>query len=398
MTAVFDKTETYALITEKNCEKLCSKEIKNRFNIATNQNKGFVDIQESYETALKIAYFSQTAKRFLLKIGNSSFADLDDLLKKISEDIKKGNWHKLLTKDFKTNCTRTGIHDFNSVIVEQEVSNLIKKELTTKNINITTDYNSKDVVFFISIEDNNYLLGIDLLGKDLSKRHYLIFNNPNAIKGTIAYNLLLFSDYNPNTNLIDPFSLAGVITIEAAIYSSNTSINFFSKEFNYPNKIKTISEELITKFDEEITKNKPVNNIFSCDQSFPNIAAQKKNSRIAGVERFISFSRTDLKNLDIKNFGKDIDMVVTRIIEPSKNVPEQKASKVYEDFFVATKEFLTKKGTINVIIRNPELFLEHATKHGYKVKEQLETAQGQQQFLYIKLIKSQEKSNKNTKN
>jgi len=370
---------TYSIVTEKNCESLCVKELKNRFGVVASANKGFVDF---------CAYFSQSATRVLLKIGSGSFNDLDDLLLKIGSDLKNNDaWFSLLSNTFKSSCSRLGVHDFNSVIVEQEVSNVVRKEIISKGGSSTPDYKSRELVFFVLINDDNYLLGVDFMGKDLSKRHYLIFNNPNAIKGTIAFNLLLFSGFEPGMVLLDGFALAGVIPIEAAIYEKGASVNLFSKDFLFPLKLKDINESLLSKFDSEVQEFKKSGNIFSCDASFPNLAAQKKNSRIAGVEKNISFARVDIANLDIKNFSKEIDVACSRILEVSKHVPESRVVKAYNDFFVAAKEFLGKKGSVNVIVRVPDLLEEIAKKHGFKVKDKLETAQGQQVFFFVKLVK-----------
>ncbi len=378
---------TYSLLVEKNCEDLCLRELKTRFNIKGEKHVGFVDFTASNDIALKVAYFAQSPRRILLKIGAGSFSGLDDISSLIEADLKNDDsWSFFVGDKFRVNCDRLGTHDFNSVLVEQEVSAKIKKELKSRSIDALADYNTNDLFFSVQIKDNNYLFGIDYAGRDLSKRHYLFFNNPNALKGNLAFNLLLFADYSPGQVLLDSFSLAGVVPIEAALYERNLPIHFFSKDFLFPAKIKEINQELLKEFDSLIV-DKKLNNVFSCDPSFPNLASQKKNSRIAGVERDISFARVDINSLDIKNFSRDIDVFASRMIEPSKHVPESKVIKTYNDFFVAADEFLSKKGSINVILRVPKLFEEIAIKHGYVVKDKLETAQGKQDFFFVKLVK-----------
>lgn len=383
---ILSKKYTFSLIVEKNCEDLCIGELKQRFKILGTKCDGFVDFSATIEVALKVAYFSQSAKNIIFKIGSNKFEDLEDLTSKVKSLLKKNPiWQQLLSSKYRVSCTRLGAHDFNSVIVEQEISGIIKEEIESSSLVAFADYNTRDLVFFITVVDEEFLLGVDFAGKDLSKRHYLFFNNPNAIKGTLGFNLLLFSGFKPGKVLLDPFSLAGVIPIEAALYERGLSIHFFAKDFNFPLIIKDSCFEILKKFDEEPQKG--LDNIFSCDPSFPNLASQKKNSRIAGVERYIAFARVDLRNLDIKNFKKEIDVICSRIIEPSKKVPESKVQKAYDDFFFAAKELLSKKGSINVIIRVPQILEEAALKHGFVVKEIFETAQGQQQLFFVKLMK-----------
>ena len=379
--------QTYSIITEKNCEKLTIKELKERFKIEGTAGEGFVDFTSNNEKALRVCYFSQSAKRIIIKIGAGKFKDLDELVNNIKKDITANKeWEQFLASNYRITCARKGAHEFNSVIVEQEISGILKQEIENKGLNSVADYNTKELVFFVNVDEDDYLFGIDYSGKDLSKRHYLFFNNPIAVKGTLAFNCLLFSDYKPGRVLLDCFALAGVIPIEAALYEKNLSVHAFSKEFYFPLKLKKTNEELLKKIEEEILESK-FNNIFSTDASFPNLSAQKKNSRIAGVEKNIAFSRTDIQNLDIKNFKKDIDLVCSRVIEPSKKVNEKKAIKMYEDFFYSAKEFLKKNGTITFMVRQYELLEEVAKKYDFDVVEKLETAQGQQNFFFVKFKK-----------
>jgi len=391
---VENNIRVYSLLTEKNCEDLCLLELKKRFNIDGKRQNGFVDFEASNELALKVAYFAQSPRRILLKIGSGKFSDLDDLVSKICNNLKNDDsWLALVGSKYRVNCDRLGAHDFNSVLVEQEVSAKIKSVLESKKIDAVADYNTKDLFFSVQIKESEYLFGVDFVGRDLSKRHYLFFNNPNAIKGNLAFNLLLFANYSPGMILLDSFSLAGVVPIEAALYEKNLSPHFFSKDFLFPALLKENNIKLLEEFDKSII-NEKFNHVFSCDPSFPNLASQKKNSRIAGVERDISFARVDINNLDIKNFPDSIDVFASRMIEASKHVPESKVIKTYNDFFVAADEFLSVKGSINVILRVPNLFEEIALKHDYVVAEKLDTAQGKQQFFFVKLVKKRKSSKK----
>ena len=377
----------YLIITEKNTETLCLKELQERFGLQGTPKKGFVEFEGTNEDALRISYYSQTARRVLIKISTGEFEELEDLITKLKKELNENDaWTNFVSENYKVSCERQGAHAFNSVIVEQEVSATIKNVLNTKKIESNADYNTKDLIFYVNLDEENYIFGIDYAGRDLSKRHYMFFNNPNAVKGTTAFNLLMFAGFKPGKVLLDPFALAGVIPIEAAMYEKGISINFYSKEFFFPKKIKDENNEIIKRFDNEISDEKK-NNIFSCDSSFPNLAAQKKNSRIAGVEKNINFSRTEVKNLDIKNFSKDIDIVCSRILEPSKKIPEGKVIRAYEDFFSATKEFLKKSGSVNVIVRVPDLIEEIAKKHDFYVSEKIETSQGKQELFLVKLLR-----------
>lgn len=374
-----------ALIPETGCEALSATELKKRFAINSTIQNTYPLFEAEPEKLIEIAYMTQSAKRILITLSTGTFnGTLEGLKLSIQKNMDQETLKIIQGKTFKTECERNGEHEFSSVHVEQ-ATGLIIEEIMPETI---VDLKNPEIKLYLNINQNNYLLGIDIIGKDLSKRQYRLFNHPNNIKGTIAFNLLIFSEYEPGMTLIDPFSLSGDIPIEASLYLSNISPRYYEKKMDAEKMslFKNINN-IIEKLDKKIKKQEPTPKIHSFDPSFKNISAQKKNAKIAGIEKCISYSRSDLKDVDLKFEKNTVDIVVGRIIEPSKHITENKATKIQEEFLNNIKHIIKKKGTINLVVREPQKIIETANKQGFKTIKKLNIKQGKQELTFIKLIK-----------
>lgn len=367
----------FCVTQEKGSDVFSMAELKSRFSLPSKLNEGVVSFRCSFEKAVEVCYSAQSIKRVLLKVDSGRFEDFEDFLNKSSESLKSFPFDVVNFSSFRVVCERTGEHDFNSMDVEQELSRLVK-DFSQKVI----DLSSPDVSFFVEIIDDAFVFGLDFGGRDLSKRQYLLFNNPNNLKGTLGFDLLLFADYKKDDVLLDPFSLAGTICIEAATFSSDLPINFYTKKFGFSKGVfNSDFSSVLKKLDSKASSvSSPI--IFSCDPSFNNVSAQKKNAKIGGVEKFISFSRKNVEDLDLKFFEKDIDLIASKIIEPSKSVPEHVCESVYSHLLDNSKVILAKSGRMAFILRNPDLFIKLAKSHGFVLRKDHVVWQGKQEFHF----------------
>ncbi len=188
-----------AVVTDPGCEDLLKIE-NDKFVI--NDFYGEIDFSEA--ELVNFVYTSQLASRVLLKTSSGKFKDFDDLLKKI----------KLIPCN-RIRCDRKGLHHFRSVDIQASLEN--KKE-------------KGELDFRVIIRDDKFVAGLDLAGRDLSKRQYRVFNHPNNIKGSLAAAALYFA--NAKTPFLDPLGLSGTIAIEMALKESKTSVNYYNKNFD----------------------------------------------------------------------------------------------------------------------------------------------------------------------
>ena len=233
-------------------------------------------------------------------------------------------------------------------------------------------------IFHLVIDDKDCFFGVDFSGIDLGRRDYRIFLGMNALKGNIAAALLSISKYDSKHALLDPFCRHGIIPIEAALLATNTSIHKFDKDkfafTDLPNREFELTDNP-TKFE---------GTIIAMDDNFKHVSSAKKNAKIAGVIKAVSFSRTDLRWLDAK-FGKHfLDRIITLLPPPSRNVAPEKTEKTYHQFFYQADFILKKSGKICLVMqRGTDLAKDKAKEFKFKIEHERKVQQGGEELSIL---------------
>ncbi|MBS3096145.1 hypothetical protein J4480_01780, partial [Candidatus Woesearchaeota archaeon] len=209
---------------------------------------------------------------------------------------------------------------------------------------------------------------------ELNKRGYKIFLHPGSLRGTIAYALIRESGFEKKDVMLDPFSRDGVIAIEAAFYAAGFACNYYKKDkFAFLKlKLEIDFEKLFRDADKKIKK--PKGDIYAYDHIFKYVDYSRKNSKIAGIDKQINFSRVELGWLDIKFKKESVDRIVTSL-PASKNA---NLDKIYNEFFYQSEYILKKNGAITVISRIPDFVRMHAEKHNFAVLREKDVWSGEQ--------------------
>ena len=180
--------------------------------------------------------------------------------------------------------------------------------------------------------------------------------------------MLRIADYKKDEILLDPFTGSGTIPIEAALFSSNISVNHFRKDRFAFSKLKCFNDMDFDDFFNKIDKTKtiakkPMINAF--DAQFRYVDATKKNAKIANVDKIINFSRMEIEWLETKTDENSIDKIVTNPPAISKHTNPKDIEKLYNEFFYQVEFILKKKGKIAVIARSHEELKKAATKYKF---------------------------------
>ena len=359
-------------ITSRGIEDTACMEIMELINAKCQPEPGCVAFNfDKFEDLCLLCYKSQSVDRILYLIGSFKF---DNFFQEFEEFIKEFEIDEWLdkNKNFKVECSRIGIHKFKSVDVESEAARLILKKI--KSSKIKFDIKNYDIIFFVYIIDNKCYFGIDFGGFELNKRSYKIFLHPGSLRGTIAHALLRESGFKKKDIMLDPFSRDGIIPIEAAFYAADFPVNYFKKDrFAFLKlEIKISFEKFFKKIDNKIKKSKA--EIHAFDHLFRYVDYSKKNAKIAGVDKQIEFSRTELEWLDIKFKEKSLDKIITNL-PTSKNA---NLEKIYNEFFYQSAYILKDSGTIGLITRMPDFVKKHAEKHHFAVLKEKAVWSGEQ--------------------
>lgn len=341
------------------------------------------------EKLIKLTYMGRSIRRTLLLLGRAkisrSFSELKPLLSQLAQQIDSAQW--LEGKTFKVVCERIGEHEFNSQQVSEVFGELLlNKHKAGANNSAKTSakvaMNDPQTVVYVFINHKDLYIGIDFAGVDLSKREYKIFANSSSLNGAIAYSLIRIAKLKHNETMVDPFGGSGVIPIEAALFLTNKSVNFFKKDKLLFTKSLKVDLNLLDK------TFSPYFKIITYDSQINYMKAIKKNAQIAGVNKHINVSKVNLEWLDTKLDKQSVDKIITHLPVPSKTVPTDKIDKIYQEFFHQADYILKISGTITFIVEKNAGYKDSINKciilNKYKLIEEREVMQGQQPMkIYV---------------
>ncbi|MEK6876732.1 MAG: THUMP domain-containing protein [Nanoarchaeota archaeon] len=374
------------LTTHKGMEDIAAMEVKELIGSESLIDEACIVFGiKNYEELFKLCYKSQSAIGIYYLLSEFDYKDIFDDFENNIGKIKFDEW---LGKNvqFRVKCTRNYEDDAASVETESKLGEIIIGHMQKKySYKQKVDLEKPEIIVFFFLTKKRCFVSIDFAGFDLSKRSYKIFQHPADIKGTIAYSLIRIAGYGKNETMLDIFSGSGTIPIEAALFSSNFPVRHFDREKFIFLKFKKFKDfdfnKLFRKLDREASDNKP--RIYNVDLSMKNINYAKKNSKIAGVDKKISFSRMDAEWLDTKFDKGKVDKIVAKM-------PNSKGNELYNEFFYQAEFILSDKGKI-VLMGNGELTEKYSSKHKFEISGKREIFSGKMKYNVFMLTKKEKK-------
>lgn len=365
------------LITPKGFEDIAIKEIEHI--LKKNSKKifpGTLTFDATHEEICELTYKSQSAKRVGMLIKSFKIRTLDDLNK------EKIVWPQIIGDEktiMKSECERFGEHDFQSPQVERKIGELVTNHFKDKKININLhDYTHQ---IYVYIEDENCLIGMDYSGFDLSKRDYKLFQTINSLNGNIAFALTQIADYTTKKRILNPYCNDGTIAIEAALFGSKKSPNYYRKKkllFRYMNQ--GVFEELLEKWDEKISDKEL--EIYAYDEIQAHTKATDKNAKIIGVHKIFKVSKLEVEWLELR-FKKNVDSIISTVPSESKSIPADKARKIAHELMYQAAYVLKKGGKIILLEHKEGFFEEEAAKEDILLIEKKEVFIGKQKMILM---------------
>ena len=358
-------------ITSRGLEETASIEVREIINAKCKIEESCVVFDfKNFKDLCLLCYKCQSVDRIICLIGSLKFKNFFDDFGEFIEKLDLDEW-TCRYKKFRVECIREGTHGFNSIDVESKAAKLISKKSKNR---IKLSIKEHEIIFFVYVFGSKCYFGVDFAGFELNKRGYKIFLHPGSLRGTIAYALIRESGFEKKDVMLDPFSRDGVIAIEAAFYAAGFACNYYKKDkFAFLKlKLEIDFEKLFRDADKKIKK--PKGDIYAYDHIFKYVDYSRKNSKIAGIDKQINFSRVELGWLDIKFKKESVDRIVTSL-PASKNA---NLDKIYNEFFYQSEYILKKNGAITVISRIPDFVRMHAEKHNFAVLREREVWSGEQ--------------------
>ena len=392
-------------ITSKGIEDITALEIKELISSKAEVKDSCVifNIKKLEELCL-LCYKAQSVEKILFLLDNFEFKDFNKEIKKAIAKIDFSKWLDKTTT-FRVTCKKIDNENLHSEETAASVGALIIDNIKkNKKYNQQVELDNPEITFLIFINNNQVYFGIDFSGRDLHKREYKLFAHPASLRSTIAYSLLRIADLKEKQIMLDPFCHSGEIPIEAALFTTNFPVNYYSKDKFAFTKFKPLKKFNFKKFFEDIDKkitkpksqksknskglgnsknfqSKPLVNCF--DNKTTNLNAAKKNAKIAGIHKVLNFSRMETEFLEIKLDEQSADKIITHPPDPTRTANPKDIEKLYDEFFYQSEFILKKQGKILTITKKTELLKGAAKKHKFKLEQEREVWSGKQKYEVV---------------
>ena len=339
-------------IVKRGIEEISALEVKELIKAKAKILDCAVTFECSRKELCRLCYEGRSFTRVVELLDDFEFDDVEDIKNK----LQKSKITEFKAKSFAVRCIKEN-SELQSMEVEKAVGEFFFDKFKVK---VDLENPEKTVLCFIC--SKKFYAGIDYSGIDLNKRDYKIFVHPASLKADIAYFMLRIADYEPKETFLDPFCGSGTIAIEAALFATGKSVHFYSK-----NKF---AFSKFMKYDFKDAEKNAKTKIFACDLLQHHVKSAEKNAKIAGVNKEISFSRTEAEWLDTKFKEKSIDKIVSnppQVTAQNKNDME----KTFYDFFHNAEYILKPKGKVVLVTNDADFVKKIAERERFKVEKEI---------------------------
>ncbi|NJL43823.1 MAG: methyltransferase [Nitrosarchaeum sp.] len=320
--------------------------------------KGYVEFEAGPEDLVRIAYRSQVARRVLVALGDGPVREgVGDLRTRVRWDVLESLCPS--EASFAVRCERQGLHEFRTLEVEEEVGSWVGGEFPSWSVRL----DQPQVLIHLWVCEDACAVGVDVAGRDLSKREYRVFIGAHSLKGSLAAALLRFAGFERGKVLLDPFCGSGVIPIEAAFMDMGVSAQRFRKGFACSSLTGFGAWNRLLQ-EEDGRASDASHTITGFDPNLACISSAKKNAKIAGVVKAIVFSKVDAEWIDLKFEEGSVDVIATHPPQVSNNVSAARIDPVYNEFFHQARFVLRKDGVLALMTGQPDHVKVHAAAKG----------------------------------
>ena len=182
-----------------------------------------------------------------------------------------------------------------SLFVSQRVKDGIVdrfRKLCNKRPNV--DIENPDFKINIHISKNICTISLDSSGKPLNQRGYRSQTNIAPINEVLAAGIIMLSNWDCESDFLDPMCGSGTILIEAAMYATNYPVNIKRQRFSFMNW-KNFDSDLFEMIKKSVLKKvKPFKNkIIGYDKAPSAILKCNQNVLNSGFDKIIEVSEDD---------------------------------------------------------------------------------------------------------
>ena len=269
--------------------------------------------------------FLRSAERILIKVGSVRAVTFDELFEK----TKSLPWEKYIPENGKFWVAKaTSIKS--KLFSPSDIQSIMKKAMVERLKSVYhKEWFPEDGASYpvrVTFMKDEALIGLDTSGESLHKRGYRKLTSKAPITETLASAMILFTPWNKERILVDPFCGSGTFPIEAAMIAANIAPGmnrrFLAEKWTnvIPQKYwKDVAEDARDRVDLHIETD-----IQGYDIDGEIVRSARENARLAGVDHLIHFQQRPVSML---SHPKKYGFVITNPpygerIEEKNRLPE----------------------------------------------------------------------------
>jgi 23S rRNA G2445 N2-methylase RlmL len=359
--------ERILVLTDTGCEEACAQEIGRWVKGAPTIQRNIVMLEATIKDAAVLGYRLQTARRVLIQITDpiDELEELDARKLELRTDlIAPGS-------TFKADGEIVGNQNFITQELIEGVGGWIHAQLQ-----LPVKLNAPDVLFFAIATDKTYI-GLDVIGRTLSKRDWRIMLSRRSLKATVAASTVVYAGATEKDLILDPLADDGTIAIETALYLTRMSPRFYERNFAFERF------PCLKGWEWKQDERKEIQKIIAYAANLQEMKAIRTNSKLAGVEKDIHSTKVTIDWVDAKLEERSVDRIITAPIQSGKSLAPQQAAKINEQLFYQAEYIMKKKKSVTCITEKPDELLPAAQKYGFSEDSRREVYMGKRQMTII---------------
>ena len=290
----------YLLLVNPGLEDVALQEVQELVKVKGKKGEGHIE----FKTDKQISPTTfQSCRRLLLKVGIAA------TIEKIP--VADFPWSDFLKHESTFTIEIENVHGQDArTVLSKQLAMAILDALKSKNIVPKLQFRKPERMVVISFTGKEYVVGLDVTGKELNAREYRLFPHAGMFRGDAGYFFVRTSRFAPGEKLLVGFLKDGTLAIEAALYAKGRG---------------------------------KATEIAAFDVSLPNVIAARKNATIAGVRELLDINKYALDDLDVKYGENAFDRLIFFVTQKD----EEKINELYYQ----AKYILKVKGTLLLIGR-----------------------------------------------
>ena len=339
------------------------------------------------EQVIQLCYGTRIFERVVLELARVPFQEIPvtkDAEQFLSHLVKKANISKWLSgRTFRVSYIKSfaqhDVDDSLDVVPSQEMVGLVGAAILAACPEAKVKLENSEVIVQLIYLKKALVLSLDLCGFDLSKREYRIFDHSRTVRGTIAAAAFTLTQWKKGKILVDPLGKAGILLIEAALVASKKPVHYFQKERLLIARLhKPFTGQMLQRVMKAVDRKvgKIDRTLYYQDKAQRFVAAAKKNAKIAGVDKFIKFSRTEVSWLDLRFEENTVAVILTQVPTPGKSDSRKEIEEMLAELFYQAAYVLKKNGVVVLICPDNTIAKKGAEKHGFTLEHELNIYQG----------------------